>query len=257
MSEEIKTQNEQKNTVATVGMWFSIIGFVLFLSIFLILIWNVLLALFGVMGFFFASPLLFIWFVLWVIWLFSTPRWRARIAVILPLVVFVIVNCLLFYAWKSIKTPVNEFIGWAEPQLEQLQTEENFDEDRFGDILEVELNKIANNTSGDDWKVLFETSTGSNFIEKGAYMVFSKAKEWFENALEKYNDGEIVEIDEDDNHIINVDIDVEDDNIEEDIEDEDTDDEEEITIQQPKKTNSETFSQSEKNDIEQILNILE
>ena len=25
MSEEIKTQNEQKNTVATVGMWFSII----------------------------------------------------------------------------------------------------------------------------------------------------------------------------------------------------------------------------------------
>ena len=254
MSEEIKTQNEQKNTVATVGMWFSIIGFVLFLSIFLILIWNVLLALFGVMGFFFASPLLFIWFVLWVIWLFSTPRWRARIAVILPLVVFVIVNCLLFYTWKSVETPVNEFIGWAEPQLEQLQTEENFDGDRFGDILEVELNKIANNTSGDDWKVLFETSTGSNFIEKGAYMVFSKAKEWFENALEKYNNGDLPEInEEDDDNIIDVDIDVEDKN-DEDAED---DIEEEITIEQPKTQNNETFSQSEKNDIEEILDILE
>ena len=242
MSEEVKIQEEQKNTVATVGMWFSIIWLIAVITIFLAWLW---------------FPMLFVWFILWIIGLFYKPRWKARVAVIIPLVVFVALASIACYIWKSVKTPANEFVDWAKPQLEQLETED-FDEDRFGDILEVELNKIANNTSGDDWKVLFETSTGSNFIEKGAYMVFSKAKEWFENALEKYNDGEIVEIDEDDNNIINVDIDVEDDNIEEDIEDEDTDDEEEeITIQQPKKTNSETFSQSEKNDIEQILNILE
>ena len=142
-------------------------------------------------------------------------------------------------------------MDWAKPQLEQLESED-FDEDRFENILQAEINKITADTSEEDRKNLYEASTGSNFLEKGSYLFFSMVRQSMETALEKYNNGEIVEIDEDDNHIINVDIDVEDDNIEEDI-----DDEEEITIQQPKKTNSETFSQSEKNDIEQILNILE
>lgn len=147
-------------------------------------------------------------------------------------------------------------MDWAKPQLEQLESED-FDEDRFENILQAEINKITADTSEEDRKNLYEASTGSNFLEKGSYLFFSVVRQSMETALERYNNEEFVEIDEDDNHIINVDIDVEDDNIEEDIEDEDTDDEEEITIQQPKKTNSETFSQSEKNDIEQILNILE
>jgi hypothetical protein len=30
-------------------------------------------------------------------------------------------------------------MDWAKPQFEQLQNEEDFDGDRFGDILEIEL----------------------------------------------------------------------------------------------------------------------
>jgi hypothetical protein len=89
-------------------------------------------------------------------------------------------------------------------------------------------------------------------LGKGAYMLSSMFMEWFENALEKYNNGELPEINDENDNIISVDIDVEDEN-EEDIE-EST--EEEITVQQ-KKTSNGTFSQSEKNDIEEILDILE
>jgi len=236
MSEEIKTQNEQKNTVATVGMWFSIIWLISLITVFLAWLW---------------FPMLIVWFILWIIGLFYNPRTKARIAVIIPLVVFIALASIACYIWKSVKTPANEFMDWAKPQLEQLESED-FDEDRFENILQAEINKITADTSEEDRKNLYETSTGSNFLEKGSYLFFSVVRQSMETALERYNNGEFAEIDEDDNHIINVDIDVEDDNIEEDF-----DDEEEITIQQPKKTNSETFSQSEKNDIEQILNILE
>lgn len=269
MPEEIKTQNEQKNTVATVGMWFSIIGLVLFISVFLVLVWNVLLTLFGIMGFLLCFPLLLIWFILWIIGLFYKPRGKARVAVILPLIAFI---ALLSYAWKSVETPVNEFIGWVEPQFEQFENDENFDSDRFGDLLEVEFNKIANDITEDEWKVLFESSVGSNSLEKAAYALSSMAREWFENALEKYNNGELPEFDEENvNNIIDVDIDVEDENdiedesdVENDSEDEDDVDNEnkpiqqdEVTVTQPKKSNNGTFTQSEKNDIEQILDILE
>lgn len=144
---------------------------------------------------------------------------------------------------------------WAKPQLEQLESED-FDEDRFENILQAEINKVTADTSEEDRKALFETSTGSNLLEKGSYLFFSVVRQSMESALDKYNNGEIVEIDDDDNNILNVDIEVEnDEDIDEDEEDED--DEDEITIEQPKKTNNETFSQSEKNDIEEILDILE
>jgi hypothetical protein len=69
--------------------------------------------------------------------------------------------------------------------------------------------------------------------------------------LEKYNNGELPTLitDEDDNKIIDIDIDIKD--------DEENKSEEEVTIEEPKKENSGTFSQNEQNDIEQILNILE
>ena len=139
-------------------------------------------------------------------------------------------------------------MDWAKPQLEQLESED-FDGDRFGDLLEAELNNMIKDKSEDEWKDLFEASTGSNILERGSYLFFSVAKQGFENALEKYNNGELPEINEEDDNIIDVDIDVN--------EEEEEDAEEEITIEQPKKTNNETFSQSEKNDIEEILNILE
>jgi hypothetical protein len=88
-------------------------------------------------------------------------------------------------------------------------------------------------------------------------MLSSIFKEWFENALEKYNNWELPEINDNNNKIITVDVDVE--NNEEDSQDEEIKEEnvEEIEIEEPKQENKETFSQSEKNDIEQILNILE
>lgn len=237
MTEEIKNQAEQKNTVATVGMRFSIIWLIALISIILSRLW---------------LPLLFIWLILWIVGLFYRPRKRARIAVCIPLIVLIVLICVACYLWKSVKGPANEFMEWVEPQFEQLQNSENFDGERFGDILEAELNNMTNGKSENEWKDLFEASTGSNSLEKGAYMLSSIFKEWFENALERYNNGEVVEINDEDNNIISVDIDVKDEN-EEDIEDT----EEEIIIEQPKNTNNETFSQSEKNDIEEILDILE
>ena len=239
MTEEIQTQNEQKNTVATVGMWLSIIGLILLITVFLWWLWLIFL---------------FVWFILWIVGLFSKPRGKARVAICIPLVVFIAFISLACYVWKSVKTPANEFMDWAKPQLEQFENDENFDGDRFGNILESELNSIIKDKSEDEWKVIFEASTGSNLLEKGSYLFFSLMQQGFESALEKYNNEELPEISDEDDDIIDIDIDVEN-------EDEDTDEEEEsseeITIQQPKKTNNETFTQSEKNDIEQILNILE
>lgn len=236
MTEEIQTQNEQKNTVATVGMWFSIIGLILLITIFLWRLWLILL---------------FIWFILWIVWLFYKPRGKARVAICIPLVVFIAFVSIACYIWKSVKTPANEFIEWAKPQLEQLESED-FDGDRFEQILQSEINSITNNKSDEDRKNMFEASTGSNFLEKGSYLLFSLLQQSMETALEKYNNGELPELEEDDN-IIDVDIDVD----EEDNNNEDESTEEEIIVEQPKKTSNETFSQSEKNDIEQILNILE
>jgi len=235
MAEEIQTQ---KNTVATVGMRFSIIGLIALISIVLCRLW---------------LPLLFTWFILWIVGLFYRPRKRARIAVCIPLIVFIAFICLVCYFWNSVKTPANEFINWAKPQLEQLENE-NFDDDRFENLLQTEINKITADTSEEERKNLYNTSTGSNFLEKGSYLIFSIMKQSMEAALEKYNSGELPKINEEyDDDIIDVDIDIDDKN------DEDADDdvEEEITIQQPKQQNKETFSQSEKNDIEEILDILE
>lgn len=249
MPEEVKIQEEQKNTVATVGMWFSIIWLIALITVFLAWLW---------------LPMLFIWFILWIVGLFYKPKTRARIAVIIPLIVFIALVSVAYYIWKSVKTPTNEFIDRAKPQLEQLESE-NFDGDRFGDILEVEVNKTVKNISEDEWKVMFDASTGSNFLEKGSYLFFSIVRQSMETALEKYNNGEIAEIDEeDDDNIIDVDIDIEDDENDIDDEDDDIDDDIEETEQQketvvvqPKKSNNETFSQNEKNDIAEILDILE
>lgn len=238
MAEEIKTHDEPKNTVATVGMWFSIIGLILLITVFLAWFW---------------LPLLLLWFILWIIGLFYKPRGKAWVAVCIPLVVFVVFVSIACYVWRSVKIPLNEFVEWVEPQFEQLQNNENFDGERFGDILEAELNNMTNGKSENEWKELFESSTGSNSLEKGAYMLSSMFKEWFESALEKYNNGELPEISDEDDNIIDVDVEVE----EEDDGDVEEVEQEEVTIEQSKKSNNETFTQSEKNDIEQIINILE
>ena len=238
MPEEIKTQNEPKNTVATVGMWFSIIGLIALITVFLAWLW---------------FPMLFVWFILWIIGLFYKPRGKARVAVIIPLVIFITLASIACYVWKSVKTPANEFMDWAKPQLEQLESED-FDEDRFEQILQSELNNMTNDKSDEDRKNLFEASTGSNLLEKGSYLFFSLVRQSMETALDKYNNGENVEIDEEDDNIIDVDVEVEGD---EEDEESEIDEQEEVTLEQPKAQNNETFSKSEKNDIEQVIDILE
>lgn len=237
MTEEIK-----KNTVATVGMRFSIIWLIALITVFLARLW---------------LPLLFVGLILWIIGLFHKPRGKARVAVIIPLVVLIAFVSIACYMWNSVKAPANEFISRAETKVEQLKTDENFNDEAFGNLVENEINNIVNNKTEDEWKALFETSTGSNIIEKGSYLIFSVLQQGFENALEKYNNGELPEINEENNNIIDIDVEVNEneEDVEEDIEEEST--EEEVTIEQPKNTSNETFSQSEKNDIEEILDILE
>lgn len=234
MVEDFQTRNEQKNTVATVGMRFSILGLIALITLLFAWLW---------------LPMLFIWFILWIIGLFYKPRGKARVAVCIPLVVFIAIASISCYIWNSVKTPLNEFREWVQPQFEQLENNENFDGELFGDILEAELNNMTNGKSEDEWKELFESSTGSNSLEKGAYMLSSMFKEWFERALEKYNNWELPEINDNDNKIITVDV--------EKNEDENTDEEPEDTDENTNTENVEVFSQSEQNDIEQILNILE
>ncbi len=237
MPKEIQNQTKQKNTVATVGMWFSIIWFVALITVFFARLW---------------FPLLFIWFILWVIGLFYKPKWKARIAVCIPLVVFIAVVSITCYIWNSVKKPAYEFLDRAKPQLEQLDNGEIFDDDRFENILQFEINSMINNKSEDERKAKFETSTWSNALEKGSYLFFSILKQGFENALEKYNNWEMVEVDDADFNIVDIDIDIDD----EDTQDKETD-KEGTKAEEPKKENVEVFTQSEKNDIEQILNILE
>jgi len=230
MSEELKTQTEPKNTVATVGMWFSIIWLVALITVFFAWLW---------------FPMLFVWFILWIIGLFYKPRGKARIAVCIPLVVFIIMVSIACYIWNSVKTPAKEWVNSTSAQLEQIDTE-NFDEDRFENILQSELNTLVNEKSEDEWKSMFKASTGSNSIEKASYLFFSVLQQWFENALKKYEDWDLPKIDTDDN-IVDVDIDV---NDTDDMDDTDDD----INTTQ---WSNEVFTQSEKNDIQQILNILE
>jgi len=234
MTEEIQ---EKKNTVATVGMRFSIIWLIALITLFLAWLW---------------LPLLVLWFILWIIGLFYKPRGKARVAICIPLIVFIIIFWTIAYIWSSAKTPAIEFIDRAKNQLEQVD-EETFDGDKFGNMVENEVNYIINDKTEDDWKTSFDASTWSNVIEKGSYLIFSILQQWFENALEKYNNGELAEIsDDDDNKIVTIDIDVEDD---EDAEKDIEEDSEET--ENTKQENVEVFTQSEQNDIEQILDILE
>lgn len=209
MTEEMN----KKNTVATVGMRFSIIWLILLVTVFLAWFW---------------FPLLFVWFILWIIGLFNKPRGKARVAIIIPLVVFITTIAIGCYIWSSVKTPVKEFWDWAKVQLEQID-EETFDNDRFSSITNEEFNSIFSGMTEDEFKSLLENSTWSNVLEKWSYALFWLLQQGLENSLEKYNS----EIDDTEN-------------TNEDEENDDIDSED-----------IEVFTESEQDDIEQILNILE
>ena len=221
MTEENQTQNAQKNTVATVGMRFSIIWLIALITIFFARLW---------------LPLLFVWFVLGIVGLFYKPKWKAIVAVCIPLVIFIAIISVLCYIWSSVKAPAKEFWNWATAQIEILD-EETFDDDRFSNIANEEFNNIFSSMSEEDFKSLLETSTWSNTLEKWSYVLFGLLQQGLENSIEKYNN-ELPEIND----------------VENQNEDEDEEDNEINNIQTE---DVEVFTESEQDDIEQILDLLE
>jgi hypothetical protein len=105
--------------------------------------------------------------------------------------------------------------------------------------------------SEEEFTLLIKNSTWSNVIEKWSYVIFWLLQQVIENSIERYNN-ELPEVDEN-STTDNEDIE----NNEENNDEENEPTDQEITIESNEKENNETFSQSEKNDIEQIINILE
>lgn len=228
MTEE-KTQNEQKNTVGTVGMRFSIIWLVALITVFFIRLW---------------LPLLLVWFILWIIGLFYKPRGKARVAVSIPLVVFIALASVVCYVWSSIKTPTTQFTDWIKIEFENID-DENFDNDRFNAITNEEFNNIRASLTEEEFKTLLENSTWSNTLEKWAYVLFGLLQQGFENSLERYNN-ELPEVDENNEN-----------ELDEVVDEDSNNEEDEIETNEVEVENDESSLQNEKNDIDEILNILE
>ena len=228
MPEENQTQNEKKNTVATIGMVFSIIWLIALITILFARLW---------------LPLLFIWFILWIIGLFYKPRGKARVAICIPLIVFIAIFAAVAYVWFSIKTPATEFMDWIKVEFENFD-EDNYDNERFNAITNEEFNNIFSSLTEEEFESLLETSTWSNMLEKWSYVIFGLLQQGFETSIERYNNWDSPEINDTENQLITIDI------------------ENESTTEETNNTDVESesvevFSESEKNDIEQIINILE
>ena len=228
MTEE-KTQNEQKNTVGTVGMRFSIIWLIALITVFFIRLW---------------LPLLLVWFILWIIGLFYKPRGKARVAVSIPLVVFIALASVVCYVWSSIKTPTTQFTDWIKVEFENID-DENFDNDRFNAITNEEFNNIRASLTEEEFETLLENSTWSNTLEKWAYVLFGLLQQGFENSLERYNN-ELPEVDENNEN-----------EIDEVVDEDSNNEEDEIETNEVEVENDESSLQNEKDDIDEILNILE
>ena len=257
MPEENQNQTEQKNTVATIGMRLSIVFSIPAISIILLLILfpfslkmvSVILVLFIYSMWLPFLLFLFVWFILWIIWLFYKPKAKARVAICIP----VIVAWLFCFIWNSLKSPVFETINWAEKWAENTQLEnvinENFDDDKFEIILQKEFNDTLNSKTEIEREDVYNNTQWKNVIEKSAYLFADILKPSIENSMNKYINNELPEIDEndDENNIIDVDVEVTDD---------ENDSEEPSEVVEEQK-NVEVFTDAEKNDIEQIIDILE
>ena len=192
-------------------------------------------------------PLLFVWFILWIIGLFYKPRGKAWVAVCIPLVVFIAIFSVIAYVWSSIKTPATQFADWIKVEFENFG-EENYDNERFNAITNEEFNNIFSSLTEEEFESLIENSTGSNILEKWSYVIFGLLQQGFETSIERYNNWDFPEISDDDNQIITIEVEKEDNNENSD---------EETNNTEVESQSVEVFTQSEKNDIEQIINILE
>lgn len=226
----MQNQSTNKNTVANVWMRFSIIWLITSISVVLIRLW---------------IPLLFIWLILGIVWLFYKPKLKARIAVIIPLIIFIALTSIVCYIWSSMRTPAIQFADWAKTQIEQFD-EETFDENRFNNIMNEEISNMTSSMSKEDYESLMNNSTWSNTIEKRSYMVFWLFQQITENSFEKYKNWYIPEINNEKN-ILNIDIE-NDKNIKNNVKNSNDNNE---------KENIEIFNQTEESDIDQIINALE
>ena len=220
MVEEIQTQ---KNTVATIGMRFSIIGLILLITIF-----------FSWLG----LILLFIGFILWIVGLFFKPRGKARVAVIIPLLVYIAWIVAWIYVWNSVKTPAVEFVNYVENKMAPIDPE-TLDDERFEYLLESEMNSMFKDMTEEEFKAMYKSSTWSNAISRWAYLICGLAQQAFDSAWEKYENWELPEM-APESGLIDVDVN-------------NTTENNEPTVSE----SVEIFSQSEQNDIVQILELLE
>lgn len=231
---------KEENNVALVGMVLSIAGLILLIT----LVWAPL-----------GLLLLVLWFILWIIWLFYRPKWKAIVAIVIPVIVCVAITCLISALWKSMKVPANQFGEWAQEALNEQEIADE-DEDLFENIVNTEFEKLLNSKTEEDWKSSFETSEGSNIVEKGSYLFFGLLKEWMSNSLEQYrlqkeNNVQALPAEENANEEATENTAVEDQNPEQ------TSEDSEVAPVAENKETVETFSDSELSDIEQIINILE
>lgn len=139
-----------------------------------------------------------------------------------------------------------QFIDWAKVEFENVD-DETFDKDRFNAISNEEFNNIISSLTEEEFISMVESSTWSNILEKWAYVIAGMLQEGLENSLEKYND-ESYEVKNMENTDGN--------NIEENTENID-ENEENTDSDNTEVENVDVFTESEKNDIEQILDILE
>jgi hypothetical protein len=89
--------------------------------------------------------------------LFYKPRARARVAICIPLVVFIAIASVICYIWSSVRTPAESFVDWIKVEFENIDGE-SFDNDKFNEITNEEFNNIVSSMTEEDFKQLLENS---------------------------------------------------------------------------------------------------
>ena len=249
-------EEKKKNTVGLIAMIFSIVWLLCTLTILL-----------SPIGF----PLLALWLVLGIIWLFSKPRGKAITAVVISAIVFGASARYLSLA----KVPGEQYAerlnaNYDAEKLNQLNNE------TLQSVISNEMNIIIKDKINDPESILseLESSEWNNIFEKSWYVFFNILQQSTEKWFPEYE--KMVE-----EWTLPTDVDVEDENT---IEDEDTTEpeitnedentlEEESTVENEDRTEADVtnedtvesenpdeeviFSAEEQNEIQEIVELLE
>lgn len=167
-----KTQSEEKNTVALIGMIFSIIWLVLLITI-----------IGARLGLFF----LLLWLVLWIIWLFWRPKWKAIVAVIISGLTLWLISFCICYIRKSIQPSALQFTSYMEEKIENNQ--EIMESDDFSNLVQQNFEQIISSRypENEDLKNLYESSNWNNAMEKVSNIFFWLLEESIDVTIEQIN----------------------------------------------------------------------